>query len=204
MPRIRDTDLELLTRYLDPNETVEWAEPSRHTGPGRGAVPLSFSLFWLTFSVVWTTLASLFGGLFGAFGIPFILVGIGMLVSNLRARLDRRRTFYVVTDRRALVVRPNGRALRVSPVDPARLATIEIEEAPDGSGSLYFAAAGSPSDGVGAEVGFERVDNVHEAYTHLRRIAAAHAPTRPALTLPDADPATDDERTARRTRLSES
>ncbi len=186
MPRIRDADLQLLARYLDADEAVEWAEPSRLHGAGRGAVPLWFGVFWLGFSIVWTTVAGVLGGWFGAFGIPFILVGLGMLATNVRARLDRRRTFYVVTDRRALVVRPHGQALRVSSIDPARLATIEIEEAPDGSGSLFFAATGTAPDGTRPEPGFEGVDHVHEAYTRLRRLADAHAARVPSLALPDA------------------
>ena len=122
----------------------------------------------------WTVSASFMAGWFGLFGIPFILVGLGMLYANARARLDRRRTFYVVTDRRALIVQPRGRALRVSPVDPRRFETMEVEEAPDGSGSIFFSGSLSHTDGLGTGFAFERVPDVHEAFTLLRQMAQAH------------------------------
>ncbi len=54
------------------------SSPSTHIG--RGCI-LGFALFWLGFSVLWTVLAWKSGAGTGAlFGLPFIIIGIAMIV----------------------------------------------------------------------------------------------------------------------------
>jgi len=73
------------------------------------------------------------------FGLRFVLIGLGMFSSPFWAARAALRTVYVVTDRRALVIRSGlGRGVSVRSFEPEKLGDLRREQLPDGSGNLVF------------------------------------------------------------------
>ena len=99
------------------------------------------------------------------FLLPFLLVGVAMVLAPLFAVRKAGRTIYAVTDRRALVI--SGLFSRsVRSFGPGQLRTVRLDEDPDGSGDLAF-----------AEGGFYGVENVKRVEAVLKKLAA-HADAR--------------------------
>ncbi len=89
---------EQVDRELEPGERVEWIEMPipRFFTPASTAIFL-FAIPWTAFAVFWICGAAGFklpdfrqGGfeLFPLFGVPFVLIGLAMLLSVLLARED--------------------------------------------------------------------------------------------------------------------
>jgi hypothetical protein len=106
-----------------PDPTVIFAKQDRILVP--------FSLLWTGFALFWETGASVAGWFPGAiFGLVFVAVGLYMVIGRFfYKRWDRRRTQYVVTNRRALVLRSGGRSLQEAPIV---FAPMQVELARDG------------------------------------------------------------------------
>lgn len=105
---------------------------------------------WLAFSLFWE--ATVIGGLFGLkgaprgmpsgmgwvmalFGLPFIAIGIGMVLAPFWAARKARHTAYVLTDKRLLTITA-GRSTTVRSVDPRRIVAVEYTKRTDGSGNI--------------------------------------------------------------------
>jgi hypothetical protein len=107
-----------------------------------GLAFLGFSLFWAGSAVSMGSSASggppLMNLVFPLFGLPFILVGVWMLMTPLRSRRAARKTLYALTDRRAIVWEPRWRSDRVASFGPEALAELRRNQRSDGSGDLIF------------------------------------------------------------------
>ena len=188
-PSLLPEDLrERVQAELQPNESLRWvAQPL----PGRAAwaaLPIVlFALPWTAFALFWIAVAARGtahsagpGRLFPLFGLPFLVIGLGMFAAPLGIVRSARRTVYVVTDRRAIVIRGAGWAggVDVRSFEPEKLGDLRRAERPDGSGSLVFGqdvdvnARGRRSV---ADYGFMAVPNVREAEEYVRALAR-HAP----------------------------
>ena len=103
---------------------AELAKGSASSGPASpspGAFSVSslpfvlFGIPFTAFAFFWIAVAGAFRfpgvpgpfGLFALFGIPFVIVGLGLLMSPFWMYLKARRTAYAITDRRALVIEPD-------------------------------------------------------------------------------------------------
>lgn len=97
--------------------------------------------------------------LFPLFGVPFLLVGLGMILSPVWIAHTARRTVCCVTNRRAMQV-VAGRATRVQSWTPDQFDEIAKTVYRDGNGSIVFArSAGFSSRGrrTSATTGFRGV-----------------------------------------------
>lgn len=148
-----------LSRELQTGERVLW-----QGRPLKRVDLLSFSLYlfaipWTAFALFWTAMAfagvngsddsdlSWFAYAFPLFGLPFIGVGIGMLVSPFLPLFTANKTLFAVTDRR-LIKLTLGRTLSSDTVPASRIGLIRRKERPDGSGILSIATrVGTDSDG---------------------------------------------------------
>ncbi len=99
----------MLAPHLRPGETLLWSgvpDPAVTFAPAdRFLIP--FSVLWGGFAVFWETTAITDGAgvLFALWGVPFVLLGLYMLVGRFFYKKRRkRRTAYGVTPRRAIVV----------------------------------------------------------------------------------------------------
>lgn len=94
--------------YLRPGERVLWAgrpDPRVRLAPG-DALAIPFSIIWCSFVAFWEASAFTSGAplFFRLWGVPFVLVGLYMLVGRFVVKgWRKRRTVYAVTDERVLV-----------------------------------------------------------------------------------------------------
>lgn len=100
------------------------------------------------------------------FGVPFVLIGIAMLLSPWWAYRRAARTVYAATDRRLLIVTETwGRAKAVRSHSCEDLGDLKKVERPDGSGDLIFAlelVRGRRGRAYQKEIGFFGIPEVRQ------------------------------------------
>jgi hypothetical protein len=128
---------------LLPGERIAWTG-SPATGlllTGRDALMIPFSLFWCGFIMFWE-----WGAMhavdsmpwFPLFGIPFVLVGLYMLVGRLVFDAwVRSATQYAVTNQRVLILRAFP-IFKFTALAIDRLPQLSLEERADGRGTIRF------------------------------------------------------------------
>ncbi len=109
-----------------------------------------FSLFWGGFAIFWeigVTTSSGAAPIGGLFGIPFVLIGLYLIVGRFfYKRWDRKRTTYAVTDTRALAIRGGGTQIKDANLDTAVM-TVERSRRGD-RGSIIWALTPTTPFGV--------------------------------------------------------
>lgn len=180
---------------LDPGEKLLWfGQPKQGVRLQRQDVFLiPFSLMWGGFAIFWE--AGVLGfGLFGhsahhdpanmgvtlfmsLWGIPFVLIGLYIIVGRFfYDAASRRKTFYAVTDRRAIVLKSLW-TMNLASYDLYSLGTLNFSEGSDGSGAILFgtpspmswaSAGGWPSTGRYAVPGFYLLPNAREIFNLIR------------------------------------
>ena len=184
-------------RTLDAGERVLWSGQPRQgvflRASDAGAIP--FSLLWGGFSFFWegTVLWSLFHGgrrphgpmawLFPIWGVPFVLIGMHIMVGRFFVDAwRRRRTWYAVTDRRALIVAGS----RTLSFDLRTIGQIDLQRHRDGTGTITFGTPVSPNAnpsvigwGTGGANAFDHAPDAEAAYKAVRQVqqAGGGAPT---------------------------
>jgi hypothetical protein len=162
--------------YLGSDERITW------TGIPRQGVMFSpsdaflipFSLMWGGFAIFWeaSVLMSRAGPFFELWGIPFVAIGLFLIFGRFIADAwVRARTLYVLTNRRALIIKAIGwRSFASAPLgqsvslknQSASRGTIEF-----GSGSMFssmFRARNPWMPGLDGGVRFLQVEDVMEVY----------------------------------------
>lgn len=168
----------VVNRELEPGEEVVYfGQPvARRMALGTSTQVL-FAVPWTAFAVFWMWGASQGSVVFSLWGVPFVVIGLRMLTSPLWAVRDARRTVYVITNRRALIVRTTGilrSELVVRSFAPEVLRSVERREALDGSGDLVFEKRqerGSKGRTHTVETGFLAVPAVAEVAARIRDLA---------------------------------
>ena len=140
----------LVETELRPGEGLRWVGQPLPSRMALGGLPaLLFAVPWTAFALFWTWNAaqiscpnpnsSLEARMFPFFGVPFILVGLGMFTTPLWLMRAARRTVYVVTDRRAIVLRGSWfGSVTVRSFEPEKLGDLSRNQRADGSGDLVF------------------------------------------------------------------
>ena len=181
--QLRAYDAEhVMTGLLGSGEHLVWS------GRPRGGIMfhpvdvllIPFSVLWAGFAVSWeaaviTAQAPRFMLLLG---LPFVAVGLYMVGGRFFADARRRsRTYYALTNRRALIVTRAREAMSIKEHQLGSLTDLSIRAKPDGSGTLIFGAphhypvwlAGTAWPSVGDLPAFVAVDNVRDVHDRLRR-----------------------------------
>jgi hypothetical protein len=133
----------------------------------------SFAFFW-EFSVISMGKAPFF---FVLWGIPFVLVGIYIIIGRFFVdSYQRRRTYYGLTDRRALIL--SGLTAReVKTLSLQNLNEMSLKEKSDGSGNIFFGSlppmysmygTAWPSMSKKLVPAFEMIDNVRNVYDLIK------------------------------------
>lgn len=176
-PAAPTTDLEIPQDWagiLDPGETIVWQGrpvPQLRLEFRSPFEPLFFT-FFTGFSVFWMVMASRAGGLFWTFGLLFFVVGAYSLFGqHFWKRHIRARTFYTLTNRRALIatVVLGKRRLKSYPI---RKDTV-VELADGWPGSVFFATEvtkDNDGDVTRTPIGFELVEECRSVYARIREI----------------------------------
>ena len=102
-------------------------------------------------------------------GVPFVLVGLWLLTSPLWEYWRARRTIYVVSNQRLLILngllRPSRRSFA-----PTDIGSVEVVTGHDGVGSIIFSRE-RESDGEGGwnvkKIGFKAIPHVREVEEHI-------------------------------------
>lgn len=178
----------LLDQQLIAGERVLWAgrpDPRRLAGQLVpvllvGLFVIGFMIAWMGTAAGWTlpNLRKGFGiewvGLvFALLGLPGLWFGLRLLGGPLWSLRNARRTLYVVTDRRALILDASSQG-KPREFLPARLRKVVVKRRPDGSGSILFRrSAAQPGETPGFDgAGFLGLDDPAGAEAALRQLGA--------------------------------
>ena len=176
-------ELEQITRsQLARNEKLLWSGQPRGGIKLRAAdaLMIPFSLMWGGFAIFWemSVLKQGAPGFFALWGIPFVLVGLYLIVGRLFVDAwQRSRTHYALTNERAIIVSGLlGQKVKSLPL--RTMSDITLTERPDGSGSIalgsasgpygWMAGSGWPGMGRYQPPTFEMIENVRQVHTLLR------------------------------------
>lgn len=173
-----------IDRELETGERVEWAGmPVPRFFTGHSIAAFLFAIPWTSFALFWTVGAAEATAdscgprgfeFFPLFGIPFILVGVFLLLSPLWTYQKARRTAYVITDRRALTF-DGGWSTTIRSFRPDELRNLSRKERRAGRGDVVITRR-VYRDGEGdqqtEDIGFLHIDNPREIEQMLRQLAA--------------------------------
>jgi hypothetical protein len=130
--------------YLLTGERILWTGQPKQGFALRPADSflIPFSLLWAGFALVWNIAVWTFPSsgeqpdlLFKLFGLPFLIIGIYMIVGRfIHDAAIRKAIRYAVTDQRALFLRRS----KFSSLELSRLPKLELTEGRDGSGTIAF------------------------------------------------------------------
>lgn len=108
-----------------------------HLFSSQDMVMIPFSIFWAGFAFFWEYTAIVSGApvFFCLFGLPFVCVGLYMLVGRFfHTAWLRKRTAYVITNKRVIRSR-NG---RIDVLDASNMPPMQLQTFSDGSGTITF------------------------------------------------------------------
>ena len=132
---------------LSIGEKVLWSGQPKQGVIVRGAdaFMIPFSLMWGGFAIFWeaSVLKSDAPGFFALWGIPFVLIGLYLIVGRFFFEAKQRaRTFYAVTNERILIV-SGVFSRQVKSLNLRTLADLSLSESKGGEGTISF-GGGSP------------------------------------------------------------
>jgi hypothetical protein len=127
---------EAITRRLASGERLIWWDRPDPVGFAKRDLNFGtlFGVFFFLFAIFWMTQASRAPGPFFLFGVPFVLVGLWMVSTPLRAYWSAGRTVFALTDRRALIL--TGGKVAARPLE--HMSFVETEAHADGRGDVLF------------------------------------------------------------------
>lgn len=157
---------------LQTGERIIWqGRPSGQLRLRLGDYPIIlFGLFFSGFALFWMSMASRAGGGFWMFGLIHFSAGLALTTAPLIWRpFIRRRTFYTLTDRRAMIASDlpvRGRRLDIYPID--RMSKLSLD--PGSPGSVWFARKSSwATFNRSAHVGFELIPDAARVFGLIAR-----------------------------------
>lgn len=173
-----------INQELDPGEKIQWIDrpaPAFFTPKSTplflfGIPSTIFALFWV-FGTSGFKLPDFSRGINGLpvmtlFGLPFILIGIGMLLSPLWAYFKSTGTIYLITNRRALIIETGG-SLTIQDYPPEKLQDIYHRETRNGKGDVILSVRtweGKYGKTQAEEIGFLRISNPMEIEQMLAKL----------------------------------
>lgn len=179
-PPLRDA----VSREVDVNERIDWiGQPKPIFFTPSAVAAFLFAIPWTAFALFWTaaagwgTMSSHHGSgpwiLFPLFGVPFILIGLAMLMSPLWAHRKARNTVYVITDRRAISIE-GSRSRTIRSYMPSHLQDLHRTERSNGYGDVIISRrtwSDSDGDRRSEEIGFLRINDAQDVERKLKALA---------------------------------
>ena len=136
---------------LQSGESLYWTGTADPRRAALSALPASifgipfaaFALFWITQAYHATSAMSKSSNnaftngfkVFPLFGLPFLFIGLGIILAPLWAFLKGGNTVYAVTNQRVMIITGSGNR-SVKSYTPADIVSVEHRERPDGSGDI--------------------------------------------------------------------
>lgn len=182
-----------LQRELQPGERVVWVGRPTLSWARRRAIPgVVFASLWYGFLALFAYLGSNVGSIL-AFTALFGIVGLFVVLAFLADLMSPYRSFYAVTDRRALLVR-GPRRQDVRSLRPGEIGPRLVERAADGDVVLALELVPGESGWEEVPVGFLGIADARAAHAHVvnlvREAQAEREPNLPEpaeLAEPEAD-----------------
>ena len=173
---------QVLAELLGSDERLVWTGRPRQGFFLRSAdaFAIPFSIFWTGFAVVWTVLALKAHNGFSIVGVPLLAIGVYMMEGRFVVDVRQRaRTWYGLTNQRALIVSVFGRR-NVKSLNLRALSAVTLSERPNGVGSITFGPVPPSWPYRGAQIpGMSnlapRFDNIPEAravFDQIRKLQA--------------------------------
>ena len=126
----------MVERELDDGERITWMEmPIARYFSGAATMMCFFAIPWTAFAIFWMVMASQGSPFFAMFGIPFVLIGCAMLLAPVWNYRAAKKTIYVITDKRAIMITGGGK-MKIQSFGPEKLTDLRREERADGSGDV--------------------------------------------------------------------
>jgi hypothetical protein len=180
---------EAVERELQPDERISWIEmpiPTFFTPKSKKFFP--FGIVWTLFVVFWICAAAGFATpqfkeasdpfqvitiLFPLFGVPFLLIGIGMLLFPIFEYRKALKTVYAITDRRAITLEA-GWSRKVRSFPSSELANVYRKEKRNGTGDVIITIdkkADSEGNTIAEPLGFLRIREPKAVERMLKELA---------------------------------
>jgi hypothetical protein len=145
---IGQTARETVQQHLSQGERILWLgspDPSKHFTPS-DLFLVPFSILWGGFAIFWE--ASVVAGgapvFFALWGIPFVLIGLYLVVGRFFYKAYRkRRTVYAVTNHRVISIVQSRRGEAVEASYLRAIPSISTNEDSNGRGSVEFGSSSS-------------------------------------------------------------
>jgi len=127
---------DVIARRLAAGERLVWWDRPDRMGFARRELNFGtlFGVFFFLFAIFWMSQASRPPGPFFLFGVPFVLVGLWMVTTPLRAYWNAGKMVFALTDKRAMIL--TGAKLAARPLE--QLPFVETESLADGRGDVLF------------------------------------------------------------------
>lgn len=148
--------------FLLAGEHILWCGKGKNRSRAR-AYPIFFSIFWLGFSIFWTVLAVSGGGAMGLFGLPFIAIGVFLILQSLGITGVNK---YAITNMRLLSI--TSKRFKSEYLD--KIVDVRLYQTGKGKADIYFSIdcrgisnenyENSFGDG-GSIVGIDNADSVY-------------------------------------------
>ncbi|MCU0568461.1 MAG: hypothetical protein MUF49_17925 [Oculatellaceae cyanobacterium Prado106] len=177
---------ERIDRELDPGENIRWIER-----PARNLLELViavvavwiFAVPWTGFAIFWIWGAWGFRWpdwrqgipmqfIFGLFGVPFVLIGVAMLVGPFWAWYERGNAVYLITNKRAIAFEGMGKT-QIRSFFPHEIQNLHRREYRSGMGDVMLGVRSwkdSEGDERKEDIGFKGVRNAKEVERMLRSL----------------------------------
>lgn len=130
-------DFDFCNSYMIANERIIWkGKPDTKIRFSSDLYTLVFGIFWLGFSLFWTTMVyASGGGMMTFFGLPFVAIGIYLVVGRpIHSAIKRKKTAYVITNMK--IIRACGN--KIDTMDGRNLPRLNIKGYSDGMGDIHF------------------------------------------------------------------
>jgi Bacterial PH domain len=143
---------------LQSGESLYWTGTADPVRASLSALPAAlfgipfagFAIFWITQAYHATSMMSKSAHnsfasgfrVFPLFGLPFLLIGLGIVLAPVWALLKSGSTVYAVTNQRVMII-SGGSTRSVKSVTPADIVSIDHRERPDGSGDIVIQTTGT-------------------------------------------------------------
>jgi hypothetical protein len=139
-----------IDKVIQPGEFIKWADqPIPHYFTTDSIIKFSFGIVWNSLIVFMNLQSMSLGGLdtgskkiamfcmISIFLAPFYLIGFIMISSPLRVWRTARKTVYIVTDKRAIIIQCGWRSKIISYL-PDQLKDTYRKERADGTGDVVI------------------------------------------------------------------
>ena len=169
---------------LNPGERIIWSGQPQQGLMLRPSdtLMIPFSLIWGGFAIFWEfSVVSMGVSFFMLWGIPFVLVGLYMIVGRFFfGSMQRGKTYYALTNERVIII-SGVVSQNTKTLDIKKLPEINISTKSDGKGTIIFGAlhpmawmysgSGFPNMGrYNIAPSFEMIDDAKTVYQHLKSL----------------------------------